>query len=51
MSSTSIKKVLKIKNSFPELFLKKIEEIYKTINELRKEKSYFNMTTKKLSRR
>jgi len=51
VSSASIKEVLKIKDSFPELSLKKIEEIHKTINKLRKEKSHFNMTTKKLSKK
>jgi len=49
--STSIKKVLKIKDSFPKLSLKKIKKIHKTINEPRKEKPCFNIKTKELSRK
>ena len=49
--SANIKKVLKIKNLFPELSLKKIEKIYKTINKSKKKKPYLNITTKGLSRR
>jgi len=35
-SSFNIKKILKIKENFPNLFSKKIKEIHKTINELGK---------------
>ena len=44
---SNIKEILKIKKNFPSLSLKKIEEVYKTINELRKEKPKINMTTKR----
>ena len=51
MSSTNVKEILKIKESFPELSSKKIEEIHKSIDEPRKEKPRINMTTKGPSRR
>ena len=46
--SPNVKEILKIKNNFPNLSSKKIEEIYKTINELGKPKSHINMITKGL---
>jgi len=51
VTSTSIKEVLKIKDSFSELSLKKIKKIHKTINEPRKEKPCFTIKTKEPSRR
>jgi len=41
-------KILKIKEKFPNLLAKKIEYIYKMINDLDKIKSMINMTTKGL---
>lgn len=46
--SPNVKEILKIKNNFHNLSSKKIEEIYKTINELGKPKSHINMITKGL---
>jgi len=51
VSSTNIKEILKIKESFLKLSFKKIEEIHKIINEQKKEKLYINITTKGPSRR
>ena len=51
MLLSNIKEILKIKENFPSLSTKKIEEIHKTINEPRKDKLKFNMTTKEPSRR
>jgi len=42
----NIKDILKIKENFPNLSLKKIEEIHKTINKSRKTKPHINITTK-----
>jgi len=50
-SSPNIKDILKIKENFYNLSLKKIEEIHKTINKSSKMKSCINMTTKGLSHR
>ena len=41
--------ILKIKNNFSNLSLKKIEDINKVINNTGKQKPYINMTTKNLS--
>ena len=46
MSSSNIKEILKIKENFPSLLSKKIKEVYRTINEPKKEKPKLNMTTK-----
>ena len=50
-SSLNVKEILKIKENFPNLSLKKIEWVYKTINKTRKEKPCINMITKGSSRR
>lgn len=44
--SGNIKDILKLKENFPYLSSKKIEDIYKTINETGKLKPHINMTTK-----
>lgn len=49
--TANINEVLKIKEKFPNLLAKEIEDIHKMINELRKEKPYINITTKGSSRR
>jgi len=49
-SSLNIMEILKIKKSFPNISLKKIEEIHKTINNPGNLKLRINMTTKELSR-
>ena len=46
VSSDSIKEILKIKKTFPQLLNKKVEEIHKSINNLGKPKPYINITTK-----
>jgi len=46
-STENVKNILKLKKNFPHLLLKKIEDIYKTINNIGKSKPYINMTTKK----
>jgi len=46
-SLMSVKKVLKMKENFPNLSSKKIVEIHKTINNLNKTKPYINITTKR----
>ena len=48
-SSGNVKEILKLKENFPQLLLKKIEDIYKTINRMRKPKLHINMTTEGLS--
>ena len=45
-SLANIKEILKIKEHFPKLLDKKVEEVYKTIINLSKLKPYINMTTK-----
>jgi len=45
-SSGSIKEILKIKDNFPNLPSKKIEDIHKAINGIGKPKPCINMTTK-----
>ena len=50
-SLPNINKVLKIKENFPNLLVKKIKNIQKIINKLRKEKPYINIIIKRLSRR
>jgi len=47
---TNINEVLKINEYFSNLSTKKIEEIHKTINKLRKEKPFINIMTKGPSR-
>ena len=49
--SFNIVEIVKIKENFPNLLSKKIEEVHKIISEPRKEKPRFNMTTKRPSRR
>lgn len=51
MSLASIKEIVKIKESFLSLLTKKIEEVQKIINKLKKEKPKFGMAIKRLSRR
>jgi len=41
--SSNIKKIIKIKENFPSLSFKKIKEVYKVINEPRKEKPKINI--------
>ena len=48
-SSGSVKEILKIKDNFPNLLFKKIEDIYKVINGIGKLKPYIKMTTKNSS--
>ena len=50
-SSPNINEVLKIKENFPNLLVKKIKNIQKTINKLRKEKPYINIMIKGPSKR
>jgi len=49
--SFNIKKIVKIKENFSSLSSKKIKELYKVINEPRKEKPRINMTSKGFLRR
>ena len=46
VSSGSVKEILKLKNNFPNLLSKKIEDIHRIINDTDKTKPYINMTTK-----
>ena len=46
MLKNNINEIVKIKENFPNLSTKKIEEVQKVINELKKDKPKFNMTTK-----
>jgi len=46
----NVNEILKIKENFSNISLKKIEEIYKTINNSSKPKPRINMTTKRFSR-
>jgi len=48
--SLNTKEILKIKEKFPNISSKKIEEIYRTINNSGKLKLKINMTTKEPSR-
>jgi len=50
-SKSNIKDIIKIKDNFPNLLAKKIEEVYKVLNEPKKDKLRLNIITKKLSRR
>jgi len=50
-SWTNIKNIIKIKDNFPNLFTKKIEEIHKVLNETKKNKPRLNIMTKRLSRK
>jgi len=50
VSKNNINEIVKIKENFPNLSTKKIEEMQKVINELKKDKLRFNMTTKESSR-
>ena len=50
-SSTNIKKILKIKETFPNFQAKKIENIQKFINNDSKPRPKLNMTMKGLSRK
>ena len=49
MSFNSVKKILKLKDNFSNLLFKKIENIYRTINDIGKMKSYINIITKNFS--
>ena len=51
VSKSNIKDIIKIKDNFPNLLAKKIEEVYKVLNKPKKDKLRLNMTTKGLSRR
>jgi len=44
-----VSEILKIKDNFPNLLFKKIEDIYKVINGISKLKPYIKMTTKNSS--
>jgi len=44
-SLDNIKEILKIKESFSQLLNKKVEEVYKTINNSSKSRLHINMTT------
>ena len=46
-----VKEILKLKENFPNLFLKKIKDIHNIINDSGKVKPRINITTKGLSRR
>jgi len=50
-SLPNINKVLKIKENFPNLLVKKIKNIQKIINKLRNKKPYISIILKGLSRR
>jgi len=50
VSKNNINEIIKIKKNFPNLSTKKIEEMQKVINELKKDKPRFNITTKESSR-
>ena len=49
-TSSSISEILKIKENFPNMSLKKIEDIHKMINNSSKTKLRINMTIKRLSK-
>lgn len=49
MSFNSVKKILKLKDNFSNLLFKKIENIYRIINNIGKMKPYINITTKNFS--
>ena len=42
----NVKDILKLNENFPHLLLKKIEDIYKIINNTNKSKPHINITTK-----
>ena len=46
---TNIKDILKLKNSFPNLLAKKVEEIYKIVKDQNKHRLRINIMTKGLS--
>jgi len=48
-SSSNVKEILKIKESFLQLSNKKVEEMHKTINDLSRLKPHISMTTKERS--
>lgn len=48
VSSSNVRDILKLKENFPKLSNKKIEEIHKTVNNLNIFKLHINMTTKGL---
>jgi len=50
-SRTNIKDIIKIKDNFPKLSTKKIEEVHKVFNKFKKNKPRFNIITKELSRK
>jgi len=47
----SVKNILKLKENFPNLLMKKLEDIYKTINNKGKPKPHIHTTTKDLSQK
>ena len=51
MSKSNIKDIVKIKKSFPNLSAKKVEEIHKVLNRLKKDKPRLNIITKSPSRK
>jgi len=50
-SKNNIKDIVKIKENFPNLLIKKIEEVYKVLNNIEKENPILNMITKGFSRK
>jgi len=50
-SKYNIKDIVKIKENFSKLFIKKIEEVHKVLNNIKKEKPKLNITTKSSSRK
>jgi len=49
VTTGSVKDILKLKENFPNFSTKKIENIYKAINNISKSKSHINMIIKDLS--
>ena len=50
VSFPNVREILKIKENFPNISLKKVKEIHKTLNDPNKPKLRINMTTKGLSK-
>jgi len=49
VAGTNIKDILKLKNNFPNLLVKKIEKIYKIVKDQNKHRLRINIMTKGLS--
>jgi len=47
ISKSNIKDIIKIKNNFSNLLTRKTEEVYKVLNESKKDKPRLNMITKR----